>query len=112
MLAELVIAAEAARVDTDTKRRAFLGAIAVRADGCIVRSRNGSSTSVCPNLHAEARVARKAGYNAVFYVARLRKNGEYAMAKPCKRCMLVLKNKGARLVCYTIDNNTWGMVRP
>lgn len=105
-------AAEASKPTLDTKRRAYLGCIAVRSDGAIVASRNGSSTAVCPGVHAERRASRKAGFGAVYYVARVKKNGEFAMAKPCQACMTYLRNRGAKFVVYTVDKTNWRMVVP
>jgi tRNA(Arg) A34 adenosine deaminase TadA len=63
-----------------------LVAIAVRADGALVVSRNQSTKEPQPSCHAEARVLRKAGVGATVYVFRFGKLGRLTMAKPCPRC--------------------------
>lgn len=42
--------------------------------------------------------------NLVVYVARIRKNGSTAMARPCKACMAFIKSLGIRRVVYTTDS--------
>lgn len=59
-------------------------------------------------VHAEVaalNACRKVDLNgATIYVARVIKNGEPRMSKPCKRCQEALKARGIRKVFYTIDN--------
>lgn len=105
----LELAIRAARPDVDRKRRAYVGCVALRTDKVIVQARNGSATSVSPNCHAEIRALRKSGKNAEVYVARLLKNGQTAMARPCSRCRASLRNAGVKFVTYTKDDGDWGM---
>jgi tRNA(Arg) A34 adenosine deaminase TadA len=108
----LDLAAEACEPTQDKVRRAYVGCVAVRAsDGVVVRSRNGSAKRPTASCHAEARAMRKAGWGADVYVARQLKNGQLAMAKPCSRCMAVLRSKGVRLVVYTTGSSTYEIVR-
>lgn len=106
------LAAEAARPDVDRLRRAFIGAVAIRSDGVIVTARNGSSQSKSPSCHAEVRVLRKAGRGSVVFVARVLKNGRFAMAKPCATCMSALRNKDVSLVAFTTDESEYKIIRP
>lgn len=59
-------------------------------------------------IHAEVaamNAARKVDLNgATIYVARVIKNGEPRMSKPCERCQKALKERGIRKVFYTLDN--------
>lgn len=41
---------------------------------------------------------------AIIYVARVNKNDEPAMSKPCERCQKALKARGVKKVVYTIDS--------
>lgn len=115
MLELLRIAGQIAALSADRKRKAFVGALAVRRDGVLVASRNGSSSntpSKSPTAHAEIRVLRKAGYGATLYVARLKRNGELAMAKPCPKCHAMLRSRGVEVVYYTTGLDTWEGYRP
>lgn len=59
-------------------------------------------------VHAEVAAlnsARKIDLTgATIYVARVIKNGEPRMSKPCERCQKALKARGVRKVFYTLDN--------
>ena len=41
--------------------------------------------------------------NAVVYTYREHKNGKKAMARPCQRCMMLLKSCGIRKIKYTTE---------
>ena len=103
----LAKAAQAANRFHDIHRIAFMGAVAERHDGVIVVSRNGSAKDKSPPSHAEIRVLRKSGYGATVYVARVLRNGERALAKPCSNCMSALKAKGVEEVYFTTGKNDW-----
>ena len=101
-------------------RSAFIGALGVRNDGAVVSSYNGailmndskSGPSKFPRAHAEARLAKKLDKGSIVYVARTRRdNGKIAMAKPCATCRARLKNKGVKMVYYTINENEWGVIK-
>jgi tRNA(Arg) A34 adenosine deaminase TadA len=94
----------------DDIRTFFLGAVGLRNDGVIVASRNVASRDVALSHHAEARLSRKLTPNSEVWVARVRKNGEWAMAKPCASCQLKLRVAGVTRVVYTIDINEWGVL--
>lgn len=64
-----------------------------------------------PDSHAEARLFRKLDYGSTVYVARIRRdNGLIAMAKPCKTCQSVMKNRGVKQCFYTISPSEFGCV--
>lgn len=110
MLHHLKLAAEVADLTVDTERKAFVGAVAIRRDGVIVSSRNGGvklGGARSPSTHAEARVLRKAGKGFILYVARVKRDGSLALAKPCHTCYPYLISRGVEAVYYTISNNEW-----
>ncbi len=111
----LQLAGEFAISDINNKnediRHFFLGAVALRADGVIVKARNGSSVLPCPHAHAEARVCRKAGRNSIIFVARIRRdNGEFGMARPCKNCKNKMIRYGIKKCYYTVSSNEYGVI--
>lgn len=61
-------------------------------------------------IHAEVSCLGKAkdaniDFNrAVVFVYREHKNGEKAMARPCKGCMKALKDFGVKTICYTTES--------
>jgi len=115
MLHLLSLAGQVADPTIDTCRKAFIGAVAVRQDGRLVHSRNGSVPrphDINPPAHAEARLIRKTGYGAVVYVARQRRDGSLAMAKPCTHCMSALRSMRVELVYWTVSNDDWDACRP
>jgi len=115
MLPLLEVAGQVADLSTDRCRKAFMGAVALRRDGTLVRSRNGITIrpdGPIPSGHAEARVLRKSGYGATVYVARVKKDGSLAMAKPCSKCMAALRAMGVEMVYWTISNNDWEACKP
>jgi len=87
-----------------------LGAVGLRNDGVIVSSRNVSALDYAPDHHAEARLVRKMTPNSIIWVARVLKNGTWAIAKPCNPCRTRLKAAGVRRVVYTIGHNEWGIM--
>jgi hypothetical protein len=96
-------------------RKALVGAVGRRSDGTLVQSWNGSSAGTtferCPPAHAEARLARKLDVGSVVYVARTRKeDGKLAMAKPCKDCERVMRQRGIKRVEYTINEHEYGVL--
>lgn len=93
------------------KRKAHIGVVALRKDGAVVQSYNGTATDVCPTAHGEARIASKLDVGSVVYVARVRRdNGKLAMAKPCPNCERVLRLRGVKRVEYTINEHEYGVI--
>jgi cytidine deaminase len=93
------------RVD---RREHRIGAVAVRSDGTIVHASNGVAPQPTPKHHAEARLAKKLDVGAVVYVVRIKRNGEYGLARPCARCRAVLAAHGVTLVYYTMNDGEFG----
>ena len=103
-------------------RTFWLGAVAVRRDGAIVKSPNGPVNNLeryrtskhykkCIAAHAEARVLRKAGRGAVIFVARVqRESGRFTIAKPCDNCQTMLRSYGVKKVYYTVDNDSYDVM--
>ena len=71
------------------------------------RTRPGRATH-----HAETScvlgVNRAATTGATVYVARVNRQGEWRMSKPCSMCHEVMKFVGIKKVVYTIGPNEWG----
>lgn len=117
------LAADVAASTGELDKRSFLlGAVAIRGkDGVVVKSPNGATFSsaghaefnILPSAHAEYRALRKAGKNSVLFVARvLRKNGDFAIARPCGLCRIFLTSYNTKMVYYTIDENLYGTWNP
>lgn len=101
----------AAKVATKGAPRDFyLGAVGIRSDGTLVFSCNLPSQLPTPAAHAEARLARKLDQNSTVYVARVLRNGDFAMSRPCVSCMSALKAKHVKRIFYTIAPNEWGRI--
>jgi len=110
----LSLAASVAREALNRKdNRSFrLGAVGMRNDGVIVTSRNIAATDVTPQAHAEARVSKKLTVDSIVWVARISRGLEdWALARPCFRCLHRLKSSGVRKVVYTIAPNEWGVIQ-
>jgi tRNA(Arg) A34 adenosine deaminase TadA len=108
----LHLAAESALASSERIdiRENLLGAIGLRNDGVIVVSRNVSSQNPTPTHHAETRLLRKLTPNSEIWVARVKRNGEWGLSKPCKTCESSLRNKGISRIVYTIGPNEWGVL--
>jgi tRNA(Arg) A34 adenosine deaminase TadA len=115
MLPLLLLAAKVANPSIDRFRKAILGCVVVRSDGAVVSSRNGSTPmpwGTSPTCHAERKAIRKSDYGATLYVARVKKTGEIAMAKPCEACMNALRSKKVKKIYYTINDQEYGVIIP
>lgn len=84
-------------------REHTVGAVAIRRDGAVVKSHNGPAPHVYPLCHAEVRCLKKAGVDAILYVARIHRNGEWALAMPCRNCMRAIRRMHVRAVYYTVS---------
>lgn len=92
-------------------RRTYLvGAVAVRRDGALVRSRNGAPKYPNQPSHAEARLAAKLDVGATVWVARITRGGIVALAKPCPNCETLLRRRGVRRVIYTTGPDSYGVM--
>ena len=92
-------------------RTFLLGAVGARNDGVIVSTRNAAALDIGPDHHAEARLCRKMTPGSTVWVARvLRRDGSWAMAKPCQSCEIRLRSVGVARVVYTISPDEWGVL--
>lgn len=98
-------------IRSDDWRSFLLGAVGLRNDGVIVTSRNIPAPDCAPQHHAEARLSRKMTPGSTVWVARVtRKNGDWALAKPCPGCHRLLRSVGVERVVYTIAPREWGVI--
>ena len=91
-------------------RNYYVGAVARRKDGAIVGSPNGWPVLQNAWHHAEARLVRKLETTDTVYVARLKKTGEKALARPCEGCQIMLRSKKIEKVIYTISDKEYGVL--
>ena len=103
--------AKATKSDCD-KRTYYVGCIAIRDDGAIVHSRNGSSYIPTPYAHAEARVSTRIDHSATVFVARVKGSGEFCMAKPCSNWVRFLRSKMVKIVYFTTGPTNWDFIVP
>lgn len=64
--------------------------------------------------HAEMEAVRKSlngTRGSTIYVARMDRNGQARMARPCNRCMTELYYAGVREVVYTTDDGSYKIER-
>ena len=87
------------------EREFNIGAVGIRSDGAIVQSRNLPHQVRARHVHAEHRLCKMLDVGATVFVARRTKNGELAMAKPCKNCEITLKRSGVKFVYYSVGPN-------
>jgi hypothetical protein len=110
MLADAALVAIRNKSDIRTY---LLGAVGLRADGVVVSSPNIPSRDFTNERsnHAEVRLARKLTLGSTVWVARVaRKDGSWAMAKPCRGCERRLRATGVERIVYTIGPNEWGVI--
>jgi tRNA(Arg) A34 adenosine deaminase TadA len=93
----------------DDGKEYLLASLIQRKDGAIVISYNAKTKEPTPSCHAEARALRKADAGAILYVARVTRDGKWAMSKPCKYCQSYIKNRRIKKVYYTIGPNEYGI---
>jgi len=107
--------------DDNDKRNFWLGAVAIRRDGCIVKAKNGAvmansmsnNSTAFPPAHAEARCLKKAGRGAILFVARVnRKTKQLAMARPCHHCVKILYSYEVERCYFSISPNEYGVWTP
>jgi len=90
------------------KRTFYIGAIAIRADGVMVKSRNESTVVPCHAGHAEFRICGKITPGSTVYVGRSLSDGTLGLAKPCKQCQAILKCHKIKRVYYSISDSEYG----
>ena len=72
------------------------------------RKRGHGDATVHAEVGAVLGIERKNTEGATLYVARIGKNGDYRLSKPCPMCYAVMKHVGIKRVVYTINNKTAG----
>lgn len=92
------------------KRRYRLGAVGIRSDGIIVTANNIPNRKPEPRAHAEARLTQKLNWGSVVYVARVLRDGTFAMAKPCKNCQIAMRLRGVKRCYYSINSTEYGVM--
>ena len=111
----------ASRRQPGDKRRYLIAAVGITPEGRIYHARNLAyhfmecdQYSFRPeaSAHAEFKLARALPRGSTVYVARVLRNGELAMAKPCVTCQMALKSKQVRKVYYSIDDKAYGVMEP
>lgn len=62
--------------------------------------------NITKRLHAEFDALRhnKSFEGATIYVVRIKKDGSYGMAKPCKHCVKLCRKAGIKKVFYSTQN--------
>lgn len=109
----LLKAAQIAAESKDRLKNFRLGCVGLRRDGVFVFASNVvAPENPSPSSHAEARVLRKCGKGAIIWVARILRNGTWAMAKPCKNCQSLIKNLGVKKVYFTVGPDEWDVWEP
>lgn len=62
------------------------------------------------STHAEVAVTRMTNARGtVVYIARIGRNGQPALAKPCKACQEHMKELGVKRAFWTIDKTSYGV---
>ncbi len=95
----------------NAQRRYYLGAIGIRKDGVVVGASNLCVTHKCPEAHAEYRTTKMLTPGSVVFVCRINKQGNWMLARPCKDCQQVMRNKGVIKVYFTIKEDEYGVLR-
>ncbi len=105
--------AREAAISKQDVRTYLLGAVAVRGDGCIVKSANGPSPVPNREVHVEYKLCKKLDHDAVIYVARVRKgDGSFVNARPCEACRKMMRSRRVKKVYYTISDSEFGVYFP
>lgn len=108
----LDLAAEIAYKSLPTKKDFLLACVVHRKDGAITYSVNEHTRVPVPGGHAEARATAKADVGSILYVARVTRDGQWAMSRPCSKCQAIIRNRGIEKVYYTIAPNEFGVWYP
>ncbi len=87
-----------------------LGAVGVRKDGAIVKSRNIPNRLPVIGAHAEARVCKKIDKGSTVYVVRIDREGTLVMSRPCNACQRVMRMRGVRRCYYSISETEYGVM--
>ena len=103
------IAAGSDDLDVTYRKQYLIAALSERTDGAIVVSTNITVRVPAPTAHAESRVLRKSDAGCTLYVARVTKDGAWAMSKPCSNCQKIIRSKRVYKVYYTIAEGEYGI---
>lgn len=98
--------------DSEHRKNYNFGVVCLRKDGSMTISNNILTQNPHPKAHAESRALAKAGYGAILYIVRLKRDGTWGMAKPCKHCQTLIQNMRVSKVVYSIDTNEFGVWYP
>lgn len=91
--------------EENTGKNFLLGCVALRRDGAVVVASNIRTQDPMPSAHSEFRCLRQAGQGATLWIARVDRAGKPCMAKPCKYCETLIRNKMVKRVYYTVNEN-------
>ena len=94
------------------ERNYRIGCVGIRTDGAIVASPNLLTKKPEHTAHAEHRVIFKSDSGVILYVARILRDNTIALAKPCKKCQVLIRNRRVKRVYYTINNEEFGVWDP
>lgn len=98
------------RLKADRGGNFFVAAIGVWPNGRVVRAWNVEVPGLrVPEGHAERRLRRLVHGSEVF-VARVRRDGLFGLARPCGECELVLRQRGVMRVSYSIAEGEYGVL--
>jgi len=76
--------------------------------GTRFQSEHQGKTTLHAELGAILGMDRSITEGATVYVARVGREGDYKLSKPCQMCHKALKHVGIKRVVYTINNKTAG----
>lgn len=100
--------AKAEALKASKSQHYFFGAVGIRSDGKIVKSRNIPNPEINVDCHAEARLSRKLDIGSTVFVVRVgKKNNNLLPACPCISCQRKLRAKKVKNIYYSLDDNTW-----
>lgn len=91
-------------------RNFYLAAVGTRSDGTTVIASNIATPVKCREVHAEKRLCKKLDVGSTVYVARVTRDGSWAMSRPCHACEKAMRSRGVRRVYYTIGPSEFGCV--
>lgn len=92
------------------RRRYRLGAVGIRNDGVIVKSKNIPNILPEFEAHAEVRLCKKLTPGSVVYVVRIDSKNKLVLARPCKNCQRVMRLKGVKKCYYSISEKEHGVI--
>lgn len=87
-----------------------LGAVGVRKDGTVVKSKNIPNRLPEPAAHAEARVCRKLDKGSQVYVVRIDRKNNLTLARPCCVCQRMMRARNIKRCYYSISENEYGVI--